>query len=328
MVTFEFTVQDLARTRFAISPMWELVTSLRMLRDPQRAAMHIPWMRAALPIARRLELDAAFALTPSKGYIPDFLTPPPSSPVASIAEELDRVRETPAAQLRADVTTLFGRRTPPDVVTALVTRPRPGLARLADCLTDYWQQTLEPHWPRIRALLEADLAYRAQRLTAGGQALLFADLHHALRWEGQRLEVEQAYRAHVALDGRGLLLVPSAFQWQTPASITNLPWQPTLLYPARGIGLLWEPERSPSAEALAAVLGRTRTHLLELLDAPRSTTELAARLGLSPGGVSQHLTALRDAGFVSARRQGRTVLYVRTALSDRLVAADGSPSMG
>jgi DNA-binding transcriptional ArsR family regulator len=31
-----------------------------------------------------------------------------------------------------------------------------------------------------------------------------------------------------------------------------------------------------------------------------------------------HLTALRDAGLVNARRQGRVVLYVRTPLGDAL----------
>ena len=47
--------------------------------------------------------------------------------------------------------------------------------------------------------------------------------------------------------------------------------------------------------------------------------DLARLLGLSPGGASQHLTALRAAGLVTARREGRSVLYARTALGDGLV---------
>jgi len=42
-------------------------------------------------------------------------------------------------------------------------------------------------------------------------------------------------------------------------------------------------------------------------------------MGVSPGGVSQHLTVLRDAGLVSSQREGRSVLYVRTPLADGLV---------
>jgi hypothetical protein len=110
MVVFEFTLDDLARMRFAISPMWELVTSLRMLRDPERVAMHLPWVREALPIARGLDLGLALALTPSQGYIPDFLTPPPRTPVASFDDELEEMRATPPAQVRADVAGPFGGR--------------------------------------------------------------------------------------------------------------------------------------------------------------------------------------------------------------------------
>ncbi|MFE2167564.1 ArsR/SmtB family transcription factor [Streptomyces sp. NPDC059447] len=49
-------------------------------------------------------------------------------------------------------------------------------------------------------------------------------------------------------------------------------------------------------------------------------TELARRAGLSPSGVSQYLTALRDAGLVSAHRAGRSVLYARTSVADSLLA--------
>jgi DNA-binding transcriptional ArsR family regulator len=68
------------------------------------------------------------------------------------------------------------------------------------------------------------------------------------------------------------------------------------------------------------MLGRTRTILLAELEAPASTTELALRTGISVAGVSPHLTALRDAGMVSAHRSGRSVLYARTAVAESLLA--------
>jgi DNA-binding transcriptional ArsR family regulator len=74
------------------------------------------------------------------------------------------------------------------------------------------------------------------------------------------------------------------------------------------------------SEAVSAVLGRSRTLLLAELAAPASTTELASRTGMSAGGVSQHLTALRGAGMVSAHRMGRSVLYARTAVAESLLA--------
>ena len=46
------------------------------------------------------------------------------------------------------------------------------------------------------------------------------------------------------------MLVPSVFQWERPAVIYDAPWQPTLLYPARGVALLWEADRpQPGAGA-------------------------------------------------------------------------------
>jgi DNA-binding transcriptional ArsR family regulator len=58
--------------------------------------------------------------------------------------------------------------------------------------------------------------------------------------------------------------------------------------------------------------------MLADLAAPRSAAELAERLSLSPATASRHLSALRDAGLVTGRREGRSVLYARTPLGDAL----------
>jgi DNA-binding transcriptional ArsR family regulator len=253
--------------------------------------------------------------------MPDFLTPPPTTPVATIEDELEILRATPAETVRGDVRRLFRPRRPPSLLDPLLADPRRELKRMTAVLAEFWERTLEPHWPRIRALLEADLAYRARRLTERGASGLFADLHDSIAWEDDVLELrDSACEGLHALGGRGLLLVPSAFQWQRPATIVDPPWQPTLLYPARGVGLLWEqPGGLESGAQLAGVLGPTRARLLTALESPQSTTALAARIELSPGGVSQHLSALRDAGLVTGTRHGRSVLYVRTPLADRMV---------
>ena len=114
--------------------------------------------------------------------------------------------------------------------------------------------------------------------------------------------------------------------------VTAPPWQPTLIYPARGIGMLWESAaRRGAGRAGAACSGRNRAAVLMALDCPRSTTELAGTLGVTTGGVSQQLTVLREAGLVRGRRVARTVLYLRSPHGDTLVqaatsATDGAPS--
>jgi DNA-binding transcriptional ArsR family regulator len=95
------------------------------------------------------------------------------------------------------------------------------------------------------------------------------------------------------------------------------PWLPGVIYPARGIATLWE--QAPAAhEGLARLLGGSRAAMLADLAAPRSTVELARRVSLSPATASHHLAALRDGGLVTARREGRFVLYARTPLGDAL----------
>jgi DNA-binding transcriptional ArsR family regulator len=103
--------------------------------------------------------------------------------------------------------------------------------------------------------------------------------------------------------------------------ITEPPWQPTLIYPARGVGALWEPDQNAQPAALRALLGERRASVLRALSVPRSTIELAHNLGVSPGSVSQHLSVLRAAGLVAGHRVGRNVLYVRTPIGDQLAGA-------
>jgi DNA-binding transcriptional ArsR family regulator len=324
MATYAFELEDLVRLRFAISPMWEVVASLRRLRDPSGAGIHLPWVNE-LRGGRLagIDLSAALRLTPTVGYVPDFLSPPPTTPLARFEDEIELVRNTPAKQIHHDLRLLLGGKPAPAVLRPLQDSPKRAVRHLADQLEAYWARAIEPHWPRVKALLEADIAHRARRLTEAGPAGLFADLHPTISWREGILAVDQPYKGHVRLGGRGLLLVPSAWAWVAPATITEAPWQPTLIYPARGVATLWDSGGERTPQALKAVIGSTRAALLAELDAPRSTTDVARLLEITPGGASQHLTALRAAGLVAGRREGRAVLYVRTPLADALVA--GAP---
>ena len=52
-----------------------------------------------------------------------------------------------------------------------------------------------------------------------------------------------------------------------------------------------------------------RRLLLELLNGPRSSGELAVSVDGSPSSTSNHLTCLRECGLVVAHPDGRRVLY-------------------
>ncbi|KOV12384.1 ArsR family transcriptional regulator [Streptomyces sp. XY431] len=323
-----FSTDDLARTRFAVSPMWEVVTSLRVLAHRAVPAVHRPWAaqvrrsaEATGPAVRRLA-----ALVPAAGHLPDFLTPVPVGAAPALAEELAVIAATPPDRVRADLDILAAERGGrlPAVLEPLHRDPAGLLPLLVADIEAYWEFALQPHWTRIRALLDADVLHRARQAAGRGSAQALDDLHETVRWDGAALRLEQRHCAVQRLDaGAGLVLVPSVFAWPRVLTRTLPPDPPQLAYPARGVATLWEsgPVADP-AEALAAVLGRSRARLLAELDAPASTTELARRTGLSTAGTSQHLTALRAAGLTSAQRAGHAVLYARTAVADALLAAD------
>jgi DNA-binding transcriptional ArsR family regulator len=320
MIEYLFGPEDVAKTRFAISPLWETAAAIRALRDPSVASLHLLWVKRIRPHLKDLDLTLPLALLPRKGYIADFLTPPPVSPLMSFEDELEIVRSTSPDLVLNDVDILVRNDNPRETLRPFIDDPEGSVQRLADALADFWAVALEPDWGRIQSLLEADILYRSRRLTEGGVDLLFSDLHGEVKWGGNVLTIQcRCAVPDLRLAGRGLVLVPSAFSPHRTSAMTEEPWQPTLIYPARGVALLWE-EAEAAPEALAKVLGRSRAALLADLDAPRTTTDLAQRLEMTPGGVSQHLSALKESGFVTARRNGRTVLYCRSELADQLVA--------
>jgi hypothetical protein len=321
MLVLRFGSSDLANVRFAVSPLMELHRSVRALDDPGAQAIHLPWIAATRESTGDLDLELLRALQPRGMYSPDFIHPPPRSPLTELEEELDEMLSTPDEEVRAEVEYIYSRVGAPEILEPFLEEPEAAIARLADLIRDYWRRALEPHWEKLRGLLRGDVLYRGRRLADGGARLLFADLHPEARFEEDELRIEKSWEATRTLDGRGLLLVPSAFTWPVISAITEPPWQPTLIYPARGVGLLWEPGETATPAALRALLGRRRAAVLAALDAPRPTGEVAQRLGLSAPSVSQHLGVLKAAGLVHASRVGRLVLYARTQRGDALLGA-------
>ncbi len=253
-----------------------------------------------------------------RGPTADFLAPPPASPLPDFAEELEAVRATSPDRVAAELSEVPGL---PEVAAERVRRdPEAAIDRLAGTLQAYWDIALGGHWPRIQALLEADVLWRSRRLAAGGAAALFEDLHATITWHGDRLTAADPWQYSGSPSGEGLLLVPAVMTWPGVRKMVE-PYQPQLAYPARAIGTLWEAGDPPAAHALAALIGQTRAAVLTALAEPCSTTALARRLSITPGAVSQHLSVLLDAGMVTRSRVGRLVLYRRTRTGDMLAAA-------
>ena len=205
--------------------MWELVHSLLALRDPSYAALHVPWLRSLSGRLQGLALEPAVALTPPRGYTPDFLLPAPTGPIGDIATTSPRCARPPPRRFATDMA-LFAtqHRRGRQIAQPWLAHPRREVRRLADLLEAYWARAIEPVWPRVRAFLDADIAHRARRLAADGPEALFADLSTDVVWRQPHLDVTvPAHDATVRLHGRGLLLVPSAFSASRPFVIDRAP---------------------------------------------------------------------------------------------------------
>jgi biotin operon repressor len=318
MLRLDLGPDELAATRFACSALQETVASLRVLDDPTAHTMHLSWYRDVAGRAARLDLGLLRALVPANGYAPDFISPPPDSPLPDLDADLARVAATPPDRVRAEIAELFGTQ-PPPVVEGLLADPAAGLQSVVAQLRQWFEVALDDHWLRIRALLQADISYRARCLSEGGTRALFSELHPSVRWhQGGRLELSIAYEAPVALDQRGLLLVPSLFAWPGIYVVTDPPWQPTLIYPARGTATAWEPTREPAPAVLRRLIGPTRAAILHALQAPHTGSDLARAVEVTPSAVSQHIAILREAGLVATHRNGRHLIAQRTELGDKI----------
>jgi DNA-binding transcriptional ArsR family regulator len=323
MITVRFGPADLAKVRFAISPLFELWQSVRALQDPTTHALHGSWLADNRKQLADLDLSLLYALQPPRGINADFIHPPPTRPLPELDDELAQLATTPRERVRREVSQAYGSGPLSPVLSRLIADPDSGLAELAGVLRAYWASALAPYWERIRAVLERDILYRARQSADGGAEALFAGLHKMVRYADAQIVIDwgcppcdSVPAPSVCLDGRGLLLVPSVFI-TFAGLIYEAPWQPTIVYSARGTGLLWEPV--PSApDALGALIGSRRAAVLALLDVPRSTTELAQQLQVSPGGISQHLSVLRSNGLVSRHRVGSVVLYARSPAGELL----------
>jgi DNA-binding transcriptional ArsR family regulator len=321
--------EDLTTSRFAVSPLWELTAALRLLGgDPLRPEEPVlrPWLSRTRDryrmLARGTDVDVVLALH-APGWGADFLSPVPTDLSTTIGDLLDQVRSTPAEQAHREVAEALRRQPRVDPrVERILTSDRVA-CYVADVLAAAWRALLEPEWPVLRAILERDVVYRAGQLALRGWAAALTDLHASLSWEQGHIVLGRwPGDEESELGGRGLLFVPSVFIWPKVALRLDPPWPPALTYPARGVAALWErPGQASPSGALDRLLGASRAAILLALEDPASTTQLAATLGQTLGGIGGHLAVLREAGLVTRARSGRSVLYRRTPVGDALAAA-------
>jgi DNA-binding transcriptional ArsR family regulator len=322
MAVLELTPDDLAATRFALSPMAELTGALQVLGGRYLPPGLDRWAAQARPrylVLRHADpfLAALTDLLTTTTWLPDFISRPPRGMNTAFAVELAAVRAVPAAQARADLV-LSSQERP--LAPELDQDDIPGAT--ARAFGAAWNELLAADWPRLRGILERDVIHRAGLLAAYGWKRAFGSLAAGLRWEADgRIGIPALTGPSHRIQGAELTLVPNGFggEWLS----LDPPRAYALHYPARGAAALRE-AAPPGPDGIGRLIGRPRARLLRALRTPASTSQLSRQLAMSLGGTSTHLAILQQAGLVSRARSGRTVLYRRTPLGDAL--ADDSPA--
>jgi DNA-binding transcriptional ArsR family regulator len=319
---------DLERLRFAYSPLAEVAESLYVLHSGTIPGLHRTWYEKTREQLRQVDLDVLRAIVPApRPHVASFLLAGAREPSTSIEDQLALVAACSAERLHHDLEVVWRGQLP--VATKRILQHGGG-QRIAAALAQYWQLAIRPYWPRIRALLDADVAYRASRLARGGIEAVLADLHPELELAEHAIEVQssQPQGPDHDLDGAGLLLVPCVFAWPHVMADLGGTNTPSITFGPRGIGNLWPVADLPPADtdALGALLGRSRATVLLSLGLPRSTSDLANELHQSMPAVSAHLSVLRRSGLVTSWRAGRRVLYQRTPLATSVIAAGEGPA--
>lgn len=328
-IVLELGIADLAGTRFAASPLSETARAVLLLGRRDTPAVNRPWAdwaRARLA-EKPLRMPRLWPLINNGLDVhPEFLIPAPAGQWPTIEDELARVCATPEDAVRGSLHRVFGTGPWPESATALHEDPAGSLAEIAAEYGEFYRRLIEPHWERIKSVLDADIAYRTALLARGGARALFSDMHPGLRWSDGLMILDDGSDAElrVWMGPDGVVLMPSVFNWPEVSTALATSSQTGLVYPARGAATVWHALSGAPATSIAvlsALIGVTRARMLDTLRSPATTSALARQLAVTPGAVSQHLAVLHRAGLLTRQRSGRSVLYQTSDLGLALLDA-------
>jgi DNA-binding transcriptional ArsR family regulator len=304
----------LTRCRFAVSPLAETVGTLL---DLERAAdARFRRWRDRSPLRRGL-----YDLSARTKYLPDPLAVPPDGGMKTrLSDELALVAGFSDADVRDSVRLAIGASwgNPLDASWVQDDALAP---RIAEDLADAWERFVRPDWPRRRAILERDIAYRTELLAAGGWRAVVATIAKNTSWATDDV-ISFGRPGHPdRIIDDGIIFVPHTEGTGT-WTCEFPPPRFAMTYPARGRAAAVDPAAGAD---LARLVGDGRARVLLELRVPATSTELARILGVSLGTVSAHLAGLRSAGTIAGVRSGRTVRYRLDPRGWDLLAAFGVP---
>jgi DNA-binding transcriptional ArsR family regulator len=264
--------------------------------------------------------DGARALQPlvEPGYsvAPDFVMSAYPLVETRIEDQLERLRDTSAEEVRSDLAGTFGDRIPPhwrDICKS----PHRWLRGYTSAISATWS-AIQPFWRRARPLFDREAERVGTAVVRGQLDIILGTIHKRSRLDGDVLKIHDPEPASFKLAGRPLILTPilcgdiSICSFDRPDAV----W---VGYPLPGIGRLFTEKSKPIHDSpLDLLLGPVRAQILTALIRPFTMGELATRTKLAPSAVTYHCERLTALGLVERQRHGREVRVFRTHRFDHL----------
>ena len=327
MIELQMAADDFTRLRFGYSPLGQAIDSLNVLHSGLVHPLQRRWAKDTRQRLRTLDATLLYAIAPPGGVV--LSLPVDLSATASIQHQLRLVANWPPGQLRAELETVWCGRPMATAAREVIADGPAGARRVAAALAAYWDTAIAPRWDRMRAVLEADIAYRARHAALGGISAMMNDLHPQLRLDQSTIRLVKTLpkvNRTWEVGGTGVLLMPAIFRGPDVSFDLGTHGRPAIAYSPRGLGAAWENGTGAvTADPVSALMGKGRTAILRSTGLPRTTTDLARELHLSGATVSVHLATLKRCGMVTSWRSGQRVFYQRTPLATSVLAAASNP---
>ncbi|MEM9955738.1 MAG: metalloregulator ArsR/SmtB family transcription factor [Chloroflexota bacterium] len=309
MMQIAVSTEDLTKIRFAISPMMITVLAMRALLhlNPTTHPMR-DWLEMAQSRIEINDLSAFQKFHPTGNYVMDFMLPLPDHAQVKFEDELQQVANTPITQIEEEIAYLHQQ--------GMITTPYSDVSALREQAVDeiahFWTVVMQPYWQRIRTILEGDIMHHSRQLVLGGTVSLFHGIDTSMTFEtSDVLSIATRATPPKPFDpqGHGLVLIPHLVS-SCDVLVQTIPDRPVVItYRAYGAGLWNQATRPTDSNAMTVLFGDNRAHLLAELAQPTSTKDLAQKLAVTPGAISQQLSQLKEADLIASNRAGRSVYY-------------------
>ncbi|ACU72283.1 transcriptional regulator, MarR family [Catenulispora acidiphila DSM 44928] len=281
-----------------------------------------PWRRLVRESAR---VDAAAVLhpmfAPRTPVLPDCISPlvHDHGRAADPTDHFERIRETAPAVLLGELHRIFGADLPAQW-RPVAAAPKRWLHGVAEVMAGTWS-AFAPVWNRASALFDREFERVGSAMVRSASETVFLGLGSRHRYKDGVLHIEDRYPADFSLQGRTLAFVPVVSSSAPTLCELDDPHQVWLGYAMPGQGRLHSSEDyvPPRTDALGTAIGRTRAHILRMLTAPATMSDIAAWINATAPAATYHCRQLEDAGLLTRYRHGLYTEVRRTLRGEALI---------